>query len=170
MLVPPISTARMLSWPSKIHDGARCRQPIRPASSGSIADRHQIDLDALGFEDEVGARDRQLADAALAKAAADHDALGVGPRLGLEEAPRHIGELLREFLDRAMHQGGGFDVVADQHLVELRSCRSPPTASRRADRRRSSAAACAAHPGFCGTRPCWRGRRGSLSSSFSSML
>ena len=34
ILVPPISTARMLSWASKIHDGARCRQPIRPASSG----------------------------------------------------------------------------------------------------------------------------------------
>ncbi len=34
MLVPPMSTARMLSWPSKIHEGARCAQPISAASSG----------------------------------------------------------------------------------------------------------------------------------------
>ena len=53
-----------------------------------------------------------------AKAAADHDAFGIGPGLGLEKALRHIGEFLREFLDRAMHQRGGVDVVADQRLVE----------------------------------------------------
>ena len=86
---------------------------------GMKADRHQVDLELLGLEDDVGARDRKLADPALPKAAADHDALGVGPGLGLEEAPRHIGQFLGEFLDRAVHQRRGVDVVADQRLVEL---------------------------------------------------
>ena len=86
---------------------------------GMKADRHQIDLEAFGLEHDVGARDRDFADPALAKAAADHDALGIGPGLGLEKAPRHIGQFLREFLDRAMHQRRRHDVVADQRLVEL---------------------------------------------------
>ena len=86
---------------------------------GVKADRHQVDLEVLGLEQDVGARDREFADPALPEAAADHDAFGVGPGLGLEKPPRHIGQFLREFLDRAVHQGGGVDVVADQRLVEL---------------------------------------------------
>ena len=39
MLVPPMSTARMLSWPERIHDGTKCAAPMRPASSGSLSDR-----------------------------------------------------------------------------------------------------------------------------------
>ena len=34
MLVPPMSTARMPSWPAKIQAGARWAAPMRPASSG----------------------------------------------------------------------------------------------------------------------------------------
>src|SRR6266851_4794403 len=85
---------------------------------GAKADRHQIDLEVLSLENDIGARNRKLADPALAKAAADHDAFGVGPGLGLEKPLRHIGELLREFLDRTVHQRGGADVVAYQGLVE----------------------------------------------------
>ena len=51
--------------------------------------------------------------------AANHDALGAGPCLGLEKPPRHIGQFLGKFLDRAMHQRGGGDIVADQRLVEF---------------------------------------------------
>ena len=54
---------------------------------GMKADRHQIDVEILGLEDDVGAGDGEFADPALPKAAADHDALGIGPRLGLEEPP-----------------------------------------------------------------------------------
>ena len=86
---------------------------------GIVADQHHVDLDAVGLEDEVGARDRQFADAALAKAAAHRDALGAGPGLGLEEAPHHHRELLRVLLDRALDHGGGFGVAFLQDDVEL---------------------------------------------------
>src|ERR1700686_5351438 len=82
------------------------------------ADRHHLDFEVLSLENDIGARDRELADPALAKAAADHDAFGIGPALGLEKAPRHIRQFLREFLDRTVHQRSGADVVAPQSLVE----------------------------------------------------
>ena len=98
-----------------------------------------------------------------AKAAADHDAFGVGPRLGLEEAPGDIGQFLGEFLDRAMHQRAPPSMSSPTSasssallLISLGGIR------RRTDPRRSSSAACASRPGSCGTRPCWRGRRESL--------
>ena len=91
----------------------------QPRVIGMEADRHQIDVEVLGLEDDVGARDGDLADPALPKTAADHDALGVRPCLGLQEPAGHIGQFLREFLDRAMHQRGGGDIVAHQHLVEV---------------------------------------------------
>ena len=100
----------------------RRRQMQRADQAGVIgmkADRHQIDVEILGLEDDVGAGDREFADPALPEATADHDALGIGPRLGLEKPPRHIGQLLGEFLDRTMHQGCGADVVADQRLIEF---------------------------------------------------
>src|SRR6267142_1226764 len=61
---------------------------------GMKADRDQVDLEVLGLENDVGARDREFADPALPETAADHDAFGIGPGLGLEKAPRHIGEFL----------------------------------------------------------------------------
>ena len=89
---------------------------------GMEADRHHLDLEVLGLEDDLGARDRELAEPAVAKAAADHDALGLRPGLGLEETARDIGELLRELLDRAVHDGAGLGVVADQHRRRAPSC------------------------------------------------
>ena len=38
--------------------------------------------------------------------------------LVLRNRPRHIGQFLGEFLDRAMHQRCGVDIVADQRRVE----------------------------------------------------
>ncbi len=58
---------------------------------GVKADRDQIDLEAFGLEDDIGARDRKLADPALPKTAADHDTFGIGPGFGLEKPLRHIG-------------------------------------------------------------------------------
>ena len=104
------------------------------------ADRHQVDLEFLGLENDVGARDREFADPALPEAAADHDAFGIGPGLGLEKPPRHIGQFLGEFLDRAMHQGGGVDIVADQRLVEFALADVMRSLSCRADRRRCPSA------------------------------
>ena len=77
------------------------------------ADRHQIDIEVFGLKDDVGAGDGEFADPALPEATADHDALGIGPCLGLEEPPGHIGQLLGEFLDRTVHQGCGADIIAD---------------------------------------------------------
>src|SRR6185312_2255745 len=85
---------------------------------GMKADRHHLQLEILGAQDDLGARDRKLAEPAVAKAAADHDALGLRPGLGLEEAPRYIGQFLRELLDRAVQQGRSLGVVTDQHVVE----------------------------------------------------
>ncbi len=39
--------------------------------------------------------------------------------LVLRNRPRHIGQLLREFLDRAVHQGCGVNVVTDQRVIQL---------------------------------------------------
>src|SRR6266478_2317096 len=85
---------------------------------GMKANRDQVDLEILGLENDVGTRDREFADPALPKTAADHDTFGIGPSLGLEKALRHIGQFLREFLDRAMYQRGSVDVVAHQRLVK----------------------------------------------------
>src|SRR3954447_2914782 len=84
-----------------------------------IPNRNQIDLEALGFENHVGTRDRKLPDAAFAKAAADDDALGIGPSLGFHKSLGHISEFLGEFLDRAMHQRRGMHALARQRLSAL---------------------------------------------------
>src|SRR5262249_25827017 len=55
---------------------------------------------------------------AVAEPAPNHGAFGFRPRPGLEEALRHIGELLGKLLDRAVHHGGRLAVVADQHVIE----------------------------------------------------
>src|SRR4051794_31247016 len=85
---------------------------------GMMTDRDHVDLKTLGDEDDLGARDRELAQPGIAKTAADHDALGLGPGLGLEETPRDVSELLGEVLDGAMHHRPGLGVVADQDGVQ----------------------------------------------------
>ena len=84
-----------------------------------VADRDEVDLDAVGFQDHRGAADHEFADAAGAEAAADHDALGVLPALQLEEAADDERQFLREILDRAMHDAGGFAVALGEEFVEL---------------------------------------------------
>ena len=84
-----------------------------------MADGHEIDIDLVGFEDHGRATDGKLADAAIPQSAADDDPLGVAPRLLAQEAPHHGGKLLRELLDRAVHQAGRLGFSADQDLVEL---------------------------------------------------
>ena len=84
-----------------------------------IADPHDLDVDLLGGEDRGGARDRELADATEAEAAADRDALGVLPALELRESPDHERELLREILDRALHHGSRFGVALVQDRLEI---------------------------------------------------
>ena len=83
-----------------------------------VADRQHLDLEVLGLQDDLGARDGEFAEPAVAKAAADHDAFGLLPGLGFEEAAGDVGELLREILDRAVHDGRGLGVVADQDGIE----------------------------------------------------
>ena len=95
---------------------------------GMKADRNQVDLQPFGLEHDVGARNRQFPDPALAKAAADHDAFGVGPRLGLQKTRRHIGQFAREFLDGAMNERCSTDIMlkADGFKVDLRPIRFDP--------------------------------------------
>src|SRR5215475_7246737 len=66
----------------------------QPGIIGVEADRQQIDLEVFRLQHDLGTRDRKLPHPALAKTATDHDALGLGPRLGLEEAPGDISEFL----------------------------------------------------------------------------
>ena len=82
------------------------------------ADRLHLDLEILRMQDDFRTRDGEFAQATIAKAAADHDALGLRPGLGLQEAAGDVGELLRELLDRAVHHGASLGVVADQDVVE----------------------------------------------------
>src|SRR5215470_3312899 len=73
---------------------------------GIVANEFEVDRDRLGLEQQGGARDRQFADAAGTEAAADHQTLRVPPILVAQEAADDQGELLREFLDRTLHQAG----------------------------------------------------------------
>ncbi len=86
---------------------------------GMVADRRELDVDAGRLQQHRGAADRELADAALAQAAADHDALGVAPALQAQEAADHGRELLGEILDRALDDAGRLRVALDEELVEL---------------------------------------------------
>ena len=53
------------------------------------------------------------------KPPAHHDALGIRPGLGLEEAPHDNGKLLRVILDRALDHGRGFRIAFFQNHIEL---------------------------------------------------
>src|SRR4051812_38653238 len=90
----------------------------QPGVVRMIADRLQLDLELLVLQDDLGAGDRELAEPGIAKAAAHHDAFGLGPRLGAQEAPGHMGKLLGKFLDRGMHHGRGLGVVAHKDGIE----------------------------------------------------
>jgi hypothetical protein len=127
-----------------------------------VMDRHHFDLEVFDLQDDFGARNGKFAGPAVAKAAADHDALGPLPGLGLEEAARDVGELLREVLNGAVHDGPGFAVVADQDRVSnsfllMFSESSLPNGSSpdlRSGFRHFRE--------FPGGRPCWHGPRGIL--------
>ena len=84
-----------------------------------VVDRMQLHVEAVGFQSDGGATDGKLADPALAQAAADHDALGVFPSFESQETTDDLGELLRELLDGALDDSGGFRVPLREHLVEL---------------------------------------------------
>ncbi len=95
---------------------------MRPAWSGSLRMRPQVDGMPVRLEDDGGAADRELADAALAQPAADHDALGVLPFLEPQEAPDHRRELLRELLDGALDDAGRFGVAFGSAPCRAASC------------------------------------------------
>ena len=107
-----------------------------------VLDRHEVDRDAVGFQENRGAADRHLADAAVAEAAADGDLLRVRPVFGAQEPPCDRGEFLGEILDRAVDDAGGFGIAVEQRLVELLLGNSvwPPngSSSMRAKRSRQS--------------------------------
>src|SRR6266478_3708034 len=83
-----------------------------------MADWYQIDRKVLVLEKNISARDGELSDPAAAKAAADHNAFGIGPELGLEKSARHIGQFLREFLYSAVHQRRRARILAHQRLIQ----------------------------------------------------
>src|SRR5215470_14384080 len=68
-----------------------------------VADDGDLVLDLVCLEDDRGAADRKLADAATGKAAPNDNALGVLTSLELEEASRDNRQLLSELFDCAFH-------------------------------------------------------------------
>ena len=86
---------------------------------GIVADKLEIDIDAVGLEQQAGAADGQLADAAGAEAAADDEAFRVAPILEPQEAADDQGELLGEVLDGALHDARGFGFALRQEVGEL---------------------------------------------------
>ena len=102
-----------------IQAGARCVAPTKTRLVRLVANRLQLDLDAIGFEDDGGAADRQFADAAAAKAAADREPFGIAPRLEFVKAPDHQRKVLGKIFDGTMHQTGFLDIAASQKHIEL---------------------------------------------------
>src|SRR5260221_11161939 len=84
-----------------------------------MADRLQLEIVALAFQDDSGAADRDLADARSPQAAADHDALGLVPSLQPEETTDDRRELLGKLLDRRLNQPDRLQIAVGQQLVEL---------------------------------------------------
>src|SRR5262247_3755876 len=100
----------------------RWRQMCGADQAGLVrveADGLQVNVDVVGLENDAGARNRPLADAAGAKAAAHLDALGAGPRLELEEAADDQGQILGKILDRAVQHGGPIGIAFRQQDIEL---------------------------------------------------
>jgi hypothetical protein len=71
------------------------------------------------LEDDTGAGDREPADAAGAKPAAHHDALGIAPGLELEEAADDERQLLREILDRPLQHARRVGVPFGHERIQL---------------------------------------------------
>ena len=159
ILVPPMSTARMPSWPASIQAGIRWAAPMRPGLVGMMADRFELDVEPLRLEDHGGARDGELADTALPEAAAGDDRLGILPVLDAQEAADDAGQLLGEFLDDAMDQGRRLGVAAEQDRVELLLGEVLGRHVARADPRRTCAASGANPRASRQRRACWHGRR-----------
>ena len=84
-----------------------------------VADRHQVDRDTIGLEDEGCAADRQFTDAAAAETAADHQTLRILPGFEFEKPPNDEREFLREILDGGVHDAGRFRVAFGERLVQF---------------------------------------------------
>src|SRR5689334_9710210 len=84
-----------------------------------VADELELEIVVGGLEQELGAADSKLADAAGAESTADDDRLCIAPDSHLDEALDDGEESLREFLHRAVDDAAGFRVSFGQHLVEL---------------------------------------------------
>ena len=95
------------------------RRADQPSLVGMMLDQLQIDIETIGFEKGARTSDRQFADPARAKAAAENDGFRTGPRLVLEEATKDREESLRIVLDGTEHDPRGLDRSAGKQLVEL---------------------------------------------------
>src|SRR5690242_3512163 len=86
-----------------------------------MADRLQPKLAAIRLEQDGCAADRQFADAAATKSAADNDHLGLTPCLQPKESTTDGRKFLGEFLDCAQYKAGRVGIALQEQLVELAS-------------------------------------------------
>jgi len=84
-----------------------------------VANRANLGFDLGILQQNRGAADGELADAAAGKSAAEHDPLGILPGLELEKPAEHAGELLRKGFDRALHHAGRFDLAFGEKIIKL---------------------------------------------------
>src|SRR5262249_27033798 len=114
-----MSTARIASCASNIQRGDKCAPPINPASSGSwrMGRRSTGTLSAFRM---TAARPMQSSPTpAGAGSAAHHDPFGIAPRFELEEMADDERKLLREILNRPLHNAGGLGVPLCEQRIEL---------------------------------------------------
>ena len=86
---------------------------------GIFADDANLGFDVVGLQQRRGAADCEFADAAAAKAAADHHARCVLPAFELEKAPQYDRQFLRKRFDRALDDAGNLGVAAGEQRIEL---------------------------------------------------
>src|SRR5262245_25009911 len=98
--------------------GQQVRGSDQPRFVGMVADGPQLRPDILRRQNYSGARNGQLSHAAAAEAAAHDDALYVPPPLEAQKPPDHTCKLLRERLDRAVHNCSRFRIAFGEDLAE----------------------------------------------------
>src|SRR5262249_50172727 len=84
-----------------------------------MADGQEIDRHLVCFQDDRRATNAELADPAGAGSTAHHDPCGIAPRFEFRERADDERKLLRETLNRPLHNAGGLGVALCEQRIEL---------------------------------------------------
>jgi hypothetical protein len=84
-----------------------------------MVDRSERDIEPVGFQDHPSPADRHLPYPALTETSAHRDAFRIPPVFELEKLSDDQRELLREFLDRALHDACRLRIAVGEQRVEI---------------------------------------------------